>query len=155
MENNTYTLIIKNDTSEKGSKSPIANVKSTPKQETASTDKGALAVGLMAIQKVKPYIMQGVNYAVERVSIASGSNEYSARLRSAVSVVSQGVDMLSDIALGAVVGGGPGTVVGTFLTVGKTAASAIMKASELSLKKQVEEAALEIARRRAGVSGSR
>ena len=158
MEANEYVLIIRAEDLESGEKSPVAGEKSKPQVKQSATKEqsgNGLVKVLVAAQKVKPYVMEGVNYYVERVSISSGANEYSARVKSAVSVASGGVDMLMDIATGAAVGGGVGAAVGAAVSIGKSVVQIAMKSAELNLKKQVEGVSLDISRRRAGVSGSR
>lgn len=159
MENRNYTITIKADSLSSGNKSPIAgDNKGTDKEKSGLLSKeGAKAFGkaMVAYSTVKSFATQVINHEVSMVQLRTGSNELQQRANFANQMIQKGVGILEGGVAGALVGGLPGFIVGTGLSLLHTMISYGQKQQELDTQRTVENQSIQMNYVRAGASGSR
>lgn len=158
---NVYEIIIRNDTEEQSS--PVAGQNQTSSGRISTAPSGNantknsknLPFAYVAYSRVAPYVNNYVSHKLNMVHIQTGANEFSARIQEAWSFASATIEVAADTAIGLYMGQGPGAVVGFAVGVAKQGISLAQRTQTLQMEKTVESVSLDIARRRAGVSGSR
>lgn len=161
MENRNYTITIKADNLSSGNKSPIAgDNKGTDKEKSNGgllSKEGAKAFGkaMVAYSTVKSFATQVINHEVSMVQLRTGSNELQQRANFTNQMIQKGVGILEGGIAGAMVGGLPGFIVGTGLSLLHTMISYGQKQQELDTQRTVENQSIQMNYVRAGASGSR
>jgi hypothetical protein len=157
MDNNVYKFIITDETQEAqnspvASQSPSGGATSTAKSKNVS--KGQLG-GLVAYQKIKPFVVQGINNEVAKVQLRTGSNRLQEKA-DFINQVAQGVFNFGEsIVAGAMVGGVPGAIIGGVLSLSHTLITYANNQSVIDLQRSIEHEGLYLNYIRAGAQGSR
>lgn len=156
-ENNEYTIIIKSDGGG-NSESPVAGDKSdSGKSGGLLSKEGAktFAKGMVAYRAVKSFVVPAINHEVSLVQLRTGSNELQERANFISDVVQKGVSAAESIAVGALVGGLPGAIVGLVASTAHTLIGYSQKQERLNLERNLENESLRRNIVRAGASNSR
>ena len=159
MADRTYRIEISVDNLQE-SKSPIAG---DNKQSDTEKGKGALTkkqakdfgTAMVAYGKVKSFATQIINHEVSIVELRTGSRELQERANFTNQMVQTGVGILEGAVSGALVGGLPGFIAGTLLSVTHTVIGYTQKQDTLNAQRNLETASIAMNNIRAGANGSR
>lgn len=149
MANNSYVIILKNETSNSES-SPIASPSGggsdSPKSGTNApqTTKGnAMATnivkGLVAYNTyVKPFVSQVIGHQINTVALRTGADEVQQRLQFAYEIGSAALGIGASILTGAAIGNVPGAIIGAVVGVTSTIMNYANKAQTIQLQSNLE-----------------
>lgn len=155
MENNSYVITIKNETSRK-KKNPVAGNNSEATEnggaQAENDRKAAIAKGLVVYHTAKSFVNQVVSHNVSTVSLRTGSEELQEKISFAYEIGQKAFGFVESVAIGALVGNVPGAVIGGVLSAAHTAISYAQKAETISLQRSVESMSLRNMQIRAGGS---
>ncbi len=141
-------------------KNPIAGDNNQSKQTTPSIeqqrDKSSV-VGYIAYKKyVAPFVKQGIQYSISTVGLKTGNMERQQRMQSAYDIGSQVVGIGESIAMGAMVGGLPGAVVGAVMSTATTLIGVAQKQNTLNINQALENQQISMLNARSGaINGNR
>lgn len=113
------------------------------------------AKGLVAYHTVKSFATQIVNHEVSMVQLRTGSNELQERANFFNQIAQKSVGILEGAFTGAMVGGLPGFVVGTALSLMHTAIDYGQRVERLNTERSLENQSIMMNYVRAGANGSR
>ena len=108
---------------------PVSQQKAERKKE-----QGAFVAGVVAVQQIKPYVDQVIGFKVSQIEATTGSAELQQRAQ----IVSGAVSAVASIGMGAVVGGVPGAIVSTALTVLTSSISAVQTTAAINNSRRIE-----------------
>lgn len=108
---------------------PVSQPKAERKKE-----QGAFVAGVVAAQQIKPYVDQIIGFKVSQIEATTGSAELQQRAQ----IVSGAVSAVASIGMGAVVGGVPGAIVSTALTVLSSSITAVQNVSAIENNRRIE-----------------
>ncbi len=114
-------------------------------------DKGTLAAGLVAVQQVKPYIDQAINFGVSQIQATTGSAELQQRTQLVTGAASTGIS----IALGAIVGGVPGAAVTAAMSALQASISIVQNSIARENNRRIENENINLRKSRLGQSVNR
>ncbi len=156
-----YKIVIETGNGGGGNKkAPIAGNNTESKQTTPSTeqqrDKSSV-VGYIAYKKyVAPFVKQGIQYSISTVGLRTGNMERQQRIQSAYDIGSQIVGIGESIAMGAMVGGLPGAVVGAVMSTATTLIGVAQKQNTLNINHALENQQISMLNARSGaINGNR
>lgn len=161
MENRNYTITIKTDSLSSGNKSPIAgDNKGTDKEKSGGgllSKDAAKAFGkaMVAYSTVKSFATQIVNHEVSMVQLRTGSNELQERANFTNQMIQKGVGILEGGVTGALVGGLPGFLIGTTLSLMHSVIGYGQAVNRLNTERTLENQSIMMNFVRAGAKGSR
>lgn len=154
MASGTYQITVKFES--EGKKSPIAGSGTTPTDTGGggvSDTRKAIGKGLISYRSyVKPFVNQLVSQQINTVSLRTGAQELQDRLSFGYQMIQSGVNMVESIAIGAMMGGAAGAVVGAVMSVTTTAISYAHKQSVLDMNRSLEDITISGRNIRAGGS---
>ena len=162
MASGTYQITVKFES--EGKKSPIAGSGTTPTDTGGggvSDTRKAIGKGLISYRSyVKPFVNQLVSQQINTVSLRTGAQELQDRLSFGYQMIQSGVNMVESIAIGAMMGGAAGAVVGAVMSVTTTAISYANKQQTIRYEQNLENISLQGVHERSGgytpsASGSR
>ncbi|MDE6618523.1 MAG: hypothetical protein K2K13_05825 [Clostridiales bacterium] len=153
----THEIIIRNETSN-AKKSPIAG-SGTAATDTTSNIGGGMtlqqgaAKGLVAVNSyIKPFVDQMITQRVTTVSLRTGAQELEERMSFSLNVAQKVVGFGSSVAMGALVGGVPGAIVGGVMSLMTMGIEYSNKQEKINLQHGVENIGLRYVNTRAGGS---
>lgn len=114
-------------------------------------DKRELAAGLVAVQQVKPYIDQAINFSVSQIQATTGSAELQQRAQLVTGAASSGIS----IALGAAVGGVPGAAMTAALSALQSSISFVTNSMAITNQRRIENENINLRKSRLGQSVNR
>lgn len=155
----SINIIIRNETD--GDNIPVST-KDSPKgtkaakavsQEEAARKKerGELVAGLVAVQQVKPYVDQAINFGVSQIQATTGSAELQQRAQLVSGAVSSGTSII----LGAAVGGVTGAAATAALSVLQSSISFVQNSITIENNRRIERENINLRKSRLGQSVNR
>lgn len=155
----SINIIIRNETD--GDNIPVST-KDSPKgtkaakavsQEEAARKKerGELVAGLVAVQQVKPYVDQAINFGVSQIQATTGSAELQQRAQIVIGAVSSGTSII----LGAAVGGVTGAAATAALSVLQSSISFVQNSITIENNRRIERENINLRKSRLGQSVNR
>ena len=161
-ENNEYVFRFINDTQPEPQAVAGEAGKTTPKQQAVTPtqsaggdNRKAIASGIVALHSAASYAKPLIAGRLQRVQVETGLNEYSQRVNEAVGFASGMAGEAVKLTVVGLASGGAGALVVALKDALSTVTNVVQKQLMLDTQKSVENTALTISRRRAGVSGSR
>jgi hypothetical protein len=158
-EQRNYTITIKAENLEKESTGIAgSNKKSdTEQRKGLLTKEGAktFAKGMAAYHTVKSFATQVVNHEVSMVQLRTGSNELQERANFINQTVQKGIGILEGGIAGAMVGGLPGFLIGTTLSLMHSVIGYGQAVNRLNTERTLENQSIMMNFVRAGAKGSR
>jgi hypothetical protein len=148
-----YTITIYDKTTGQGS--PIAgeqNDGKDTKNDDSAPDKGEVAFNWMSLKRVANYAKRAISYEISTVSLRTGENERQQRMQFAYDILGQTSSAITNIVIGAKVGGAYGAIAAAAYTVVETSISIGQKIDRFNLQKNLENVSLGLARTRSGDS---
>ena len=160
LERRNYTITIKADSLSGGKKKAVAG---NDKDSDTENRKGLLskegakayAKGLVAYHTVKSFATQIVNHEVSMVQLRTGSNELQERANFTNQTIQKGIGVLEAGITGAMVGGLPGFLIGTTLSLVHTITGYVQAQDRINTARTLENVGIDMNYIRAGASGSR
>lgn len=156
-----YKIIIQtNNSGESTQKVPIAgnnNDSNSTSSNNTQSDKKNNIVGYVAYKKyVAPFVKQGIEYSISTVGLRTGNMERQQRMQSAYNIGSQIFGIAESIAIGAMMGGVAGAVVGGVMSVATTAISYAQQQNTINIKRNLENQTINMLNVRSGaINGNR
>lgn len=155
----SINIIIRNETD--GDNIPVST-KDSPKgtkaakavsQEEAARKKerGELVAGLVAVQQVKPYVDQAINFRFSQIQATTGSAELQQRAQLVSGAVSSGTSII----LGAAVGGVTGAAATAALSVLQSSISFVQNSITIENNRRIERENINLRKSRLGQSVNR
>lgn len=159
MADRTYKIVISAENLQ-DAKSPIAGdnkSSDTEKGKGLLTKEGARTFGkvMVAYGTVKSFATQIANHEVSMVELRTGSREQQERANFTYQLAQSGMGLLEGAIGGAMVGGLPGFIIGTVLSVAHTAIGYAQRQDTLNMQRDLENSSLGMNYIRAGANGSR
>ncbi len=114
-------------------------------------DRGFLAAGLVAVQQVKPYIDQAINFNVSQIQATTGSAELQQRAQLITGMASTGIS----IGLGAMVAGPSGAAVTAALSALQSSISFVQNSIAIGNERKIEFENINLRKSRLGQSVNR
>lgn len=158
MANVEYRVIIENATDGEGSEKPLSfpggeqpDNTAAPEKAKKKQDKGALALGLVAVNQITPYVTQAINFGISQISMTTGSDELQ-RKAQAVSSLAGG---LSGIGMAALTGGLPAAAIAAGMTALQSIISVQQNLATIANQKRIEDENIALKKSRAGLSVNR
>ncbi|MBR2906812.1 MAG: hypothetical protein IKC26_02050 [Clostridia bacterium] len=158
MANVEYRVIIENATDGGEGDAPVSfpggerpDNTPTPEKAKKKQDKGALALGLVAVNQITPYITQAVNFGISQISMTTGSDE----LQRKAQAVSGVVGGLSGIGMAAITGGLPAAAIAAGMTALQSIISVQQNLATIANQRRIEDENIALKRSRAGLSVNR
>jgi hypothetical protein len=99
---------------------------------------------------VAPYVSQFAQYQIGTVSLRTGSSDRQQRLQATYNLVSQGAGLVESVALGAMMGGGVGAIIGGLVKLSHIGISMAQQSAMYDMKKNLEDTTLSLMNFRAG-----
>lgn len=155
MAGHTYEVILRN-TGEQTSKAVAGQ--QTPQRErqvNRTPLQQNVAAGIVAINKVKPFINQVIGYNVATVQLRTGSSERQQQIEFNYKIASGAFDLAETVAAGFAVGGGVGAAVGAVLGVASKSISFIQNDLTIRMNTSMENERIRQNYLKAGTNGSR
>ena len=160
MADRTYKIIISAENLQ-DAKSPIAGdnkPSDTEKGKEGGAKEGGATKALGAVisyRTVKSFATQIVNHHVSTVELRTGSREQQERANFTYQLAQSGMGLLEGAIGGAMVGGLPGFIIGTVLSVAHTAIGYAQRQDTLNMQRDLENQSIGMNYIRAGANGSR
>lgn len=150
MDEKQYRVIIENDTD--GDSTPVAGAKLKNTVSTASVSQkkssGINAGGLVAVNAIKPYVSQVINFGISQIGNTTGNIE----LQRKAQAISGAIGTVGTIGMAALIGG-PVTAAAAAATMAISGiVSASFKAVEISTNKKIENENINLRKSRLGMS---
>lgn len=150
MDEKQYRIIIENETD--GDSTPVAGARSNNTVNTASIAKkkasGTNASGLVAVNAIKPYISQAINFGMSQIGNTTGNVELQRKAQAFSSILGT----VSSIGIAAWVGG-PVTAAATAAVMAvQGIVSASFRAVEISTQKRIENENIALRKSRLGMA---
>ena len=123
----------------------------TPERAKSKGDKGALALGLVAVREITPYVTQAINFRIGQISMATGSDELQ-RKAQAMSGIAGG---LAGIGTAAVTGGLPAAALAAGMQALQSIISVQQNLTVIASQRRMENENLALKKSRAGLSVNR
>lgn len=159
-DNNRYELVV--TLPDGAGNRPVSNASINAEQDESGQEKGywaqnaesakAAAQKLVSVGTGYAVAKSFINYEVSSVSVRTGAKEYEQKLQLLTSTAEQ---TLVPIVIGAKAGGLLGAGVGLIASFAMQAITWGQNAQTIRYNQQIENISIEMANRRAGVSGSR
>lgn len=127
----------------------------TPGLLQSAESRAAFTSSLVAWHTIKPFATQQINYRVSLVELTSGSREMQEKANFINQLTQKGVGLAESVAAGALLGGGPGALVGALVGVTSSVIGVSQKVSTYMIKDSLENYSIEMSRVRASSLGSR
>lgn len=155
----SINIIIRNETD--GDNIPVST-KDSPKgtkaakavsqeEATRKKERGELVAGLVAVQQVKPYVDQAINFRFSQIQATTGSAELQQRAQ----LVSGAVFSGTSIILGAAVGGVTGAAATAALSVLQSSISFVQNIITIENNRRIERENINLRKSRLGQSVNR
>ncbi len=158
-EQRNYTITIKADKLLGGKKAVAGNnnQSDTEKGKGLLTEESAKKFGtaMVAYRTVKSFATQIASHEVSMVQLRTGSNELQERANFVYEMHEKGLGIVEGAVTGALIGGLPGFIVGTGLSLLNTLISYGQRQNEINTQKTVENVSIQMNYIRAGANGSR
>lgn len=155
----TYEIIIKGEdggTTARSNQKTVAPSATTPSESKPKAENGkSVITGLAAYHYAKSFINQVVSTQIGLISIRTGQAEAQQRRQFAYQVAQSSFNALESIAIGAMMGGAPGAVVGVAVSAVNTLTSITEKTLQIKASQEVENTGIILANVRAATNGSR
>jgi hypothetical protein len=155
----SINIIIRNETD--GDNLPVSTqdspkgtraAKAVSQEEAArKKEKGELAAGLVAVQQVKPYIDQAINFGVSQIQATTGSAEIQQRTQLVTGAASTGIS----ITLGALVGRATGAAVTAAMSALQASISIVQNSIARENNRRIENENINLRKSRLGQSVNR
>ena len=151
-----YEFVISNDTND-STRSPVAGEGGeNPKNGNGLTKaQKAVGLGLVALNKAKPWINQVISHELNLVDLRTGRREYAQRIQFNYQVANQLFGVAESALTGYAVGNIPGAVIGMAVSTAHTVINYAQKQDTINTEQALENISLSQNRIRAGVGGSR
>lgn len=153
-----YRVIIENGTDGDGGDQPVSlpggkkpDNNTSPEKSKKKQDKGALALGLVAVNQITPYITQAINFGISQITMTTGSDELQRKAQAVSSVVGG----LSGIGTAAMAGGLPAAAVAAGMMALQSIISVQQNLVTISNQKRIESENIALKKSRAGLSVNR
>ena len=155
----SINIIIRNETD--GDNIPVST-KDSPKgtkaakavsqeEDTRKKERGELVAGLVAVQQVKPYVDQAINFRFSQIQATTGSAELQQRAQLVSGAVSSGTSII----LGAAVGGVTGAAATAALSVLQSSISFVQNSITVENNRRIERENINLRKSRLGQSVNR
>ena len=155
----SINIIIRNETD--GDNIPVST-KDSPKgtkaakavsqeEATRKKERGELVAGLVAVQQVKPYVDQAINFRFSQIQATTGSAELQQRAQLVSGAVSSGTSII----LGAAVGGISGAAATAALSVLQSSISFVQNSITIENNRRIERDNINLRKSRLGQSVNR
>ena len=106
----------------------------------------------MSLKRVANYAKRAISYEISTVNLRTGENERQQRMQFTYDILGQVSGALTNIVVGAKVGGAYGAIAAAAYTVVETSISIGQKIGRYNLQKNLENVSLGLARTRSGDS---
>lgn len=155
----SINIIIRNETdcdnipvSTKDSPKGTKAAKAVSQEEaTRKKERGELVAGLVAVQQVKPYVDQAINFRFSQIQATTGSAELQQRAQLVSGAVSSGTSII----LGAAVGGISGAAATAALSVLQSSISFVQNSITVENNRRIERENINLRKSRLGQSVNR
>lgn len=153
-----YRVIIENATGGEESEKPLSfpggeqpDNTPTPEKAKKKQDTGALALGLVAVNQITPYVTQAISFQISQISMTTGSEELQ-RKSQAISGI---FGTAASIGMGAMTGGVAGAAVMAAVQGIQAMISVSQNIATISNQKRIEDENIALKKSRAGLSVNR
>ena len=154
-----YEFIIKNETTRKKKNKAVAGQTdggSSPQQAAQSGGgKESLLAGLVAWQKVKPWVNRVASHNVNMVELRTGSRDLQQRYSFAYQIATDTANLAESVLMGFAVGNVAGAVVGGLMSVAGKIINIVQRQDEINTKQSIENVSVQMNYIRAGAGGRR
>lgn len=146
-----YTITIYDKTG--SNVSPIAGEKKGGKDtKNDDSNSGNVALGWMVVQKVANYAKRAISFEISMVSLRTGEVERQQRMQFTYDILGQASSAVTNIMVGAKMGGVPGAIVAAAYTAVETSINIGQKITRYNTQRNLENISLGLARVRSGDS---
>lgn len=153
-----YRVIIENATDGGAGDRPVSfpdgaspDNTETPEKAKKQQERGALALGLVAVNQITPYVTQAINFGISQISMDTGSDELQRKAQAASSIAGG----IASIGMGAMTGGIAGAAVMAAVQGIQAMISVSQNMAAISNQKRIENENIALKKSRAGLSVNR
>lgn len=156
MAKNTYYIVFENK--DRTVESPVASNKNAPSDSDEEQDLKALTKGLKkyaSLSYAESVVDRFLSTKIDTIELRTGHQELQQQMQFAYGVAKKGVGIIKGAKIGGSVAGGVGAAIGAVVAVADTMINMGTKASQIDMRREIENQELHFNRIRAGAGQDR